>query len=112
MRIAVTSQNLRTVTGHAGVNRRFMVWEVEPGQGPVRTGDIKLPKDMAFHNFHEAGPHPLDSVDVLITGGCGEGFVRRLARRGVSVLRTSESDPETAVRAYLEGTLPETAEAC
>jgi predicted Fe-Mo cluster-binding NifX family protein len=112
MRIAVTSQNLRTVTGHAGLNRRFMVWEAEPGAEPVRAEDIEIPKELAFHNFHGTDPHPVDGVDVLITGGCGDGFIRRLAARGVTVLRTSESDPEAAVRAYLSGTLPETAEAC
>lgn len=112
MRIAVTSQNLRTVTGHAGVNRRFMVWEVAPDQEPVREEDINLPKELAFHNFHRPDPHPLDSVDVLITGGCGDGFVRRLAERGVTVVRTSESDPAAAVRGYLNGTLPEAVDTC
>ena len=35
MRIAVTSQNLRTITGHAGKTRRFIVFEAEPGREPV-----------------------------------------------------------------------------
>jgi predicted Fe-Mo cluster-binding NifX family protein len=105
MKIAVGSQNRKTVTGHAGRTRRFMVWEVREGAAPAEAGWIELPKELAFHEFHGDGPHPLDGVDVLIVGGAGPGFTRRLAARRVEVVQTRETDPAKAVRDYLAGTL-------
>lgn len=105
MRIAVTSQNFRTITGHAGRARRFMVFVGEP-DGEVReVVRFDLPPEMAMHGFDETRGHPLDGTDVLITASCGEGFVRRLARRGIQVIATTETDPQIAVQAFLAGHL-------
>jgi predicted Fe-Mo cluster-binding NifX family protein len=104
-KIAVASQNFRTVTGHAGKTRRFLVYRVEPGDEPEEIDRLDLPKEMSFHELHDASPHPLDGVQVLIVGSCGEGFVRRLARRGIEVVATAETDPLRAIRDYLAGTL-------
>ncbi len=99
MKIAVTSQNFRTITGHAGKSRRFLVYEVPEDGEPMEVERIDLPMGMAFHDFRGDGPHPVDIADLLITGGCGDGFRRRLAARGVQVVATSETDPVAAVRA-------------
>ncbi len=102
MRVAITSQNFRTITGHAGKTRRFLVFEagedIEPGE-PER---LELPPDMSLHQYH-GDDHPIFSVDVVITAGCGQGFVQRLARHGVRVVATSESDPLAAVSALVAG---------
>lgn len=104
MRIAVTSQNFRTVTGHAGRARRFLIYNVQPGAAPVEVGRLDLPKELAMHDWHGSGAHPLDGVDVLLTEGFGEGFAQRLARRGITVALASNSDPLQAVTAYLAAT--------
>lgn len=101
MMIAVTSQNFRTVTGHAGRARRFLVYSAEPGATPREVDRLDLPKELALHEFHGPDPHPLDRMDALITGGAGEHFKERLAARGVRVHVTTETDPVTAVAAYL-----------
>jgi len=105
MRIAVTSQNFRTITGHAGRARRFMVFVGEPDSEVREVVRFDLPPDMAMHGFDETRGHPLDGTDVLITAGCGEGFARRLARRGIRVVATRETDPQAAVQAFLAGRL-------
>lgn len=102
MKIAVTSQNFRTVTPHAGRTRRFLVYAVEPGGEPVEVERLDLPKEQALHEFHGGGAHPLDAVDVLIAGSFGEGFVRRMAKRGIVAMRTDATDPLEAVRTYVE----------
>jgi predicted Fe-Mo cluster-binding NifX family protein len=103
MRIAVTSQNYRTVTGHAGKARRFIVFESN-GQDPPREIErLDLNADMAIHDFDRRAAHPLDSMQVLITGSAGEGFVRNLAARGVKVVATNEINPARAVEAFLDG---------
>ena len=48
----------------------------------------------------------LQGVQVLITGGMGEGLTRRLAGMGIEGLVTPETDPDLAVAAWLAGTLP------
>ncbi|MDZ7590053.1 MAG: NifB/NifX family molybdenum-iron cluster-binding protein [Rubrivivax sp.] len=96
MRIAVSSQNFRTVTGHAGKCRRFIVYDVRADGVPAEAGRLDLPLEQSFHAF-AGGPHPLDGVDALLTGGAGEGLVRKLALRGVRVVVTGETDPLQAV---------------
>ncbi len=104
MRIAVASQNRKAVTGHAGKCRRFWVYEIEELAVKGRNL-LELPKEQSFHESH-GGPHPLDGVSVLITGGMGSGLQSRLRRRGIEALVTTETDPDRAVAAHLAGTLP------
>ena len=102
MRIGVTSQNFRTITGHAGKTRRFLVYEPGETGEPVELERLDLPKEMAMHQFR-GNDHPLFSLDLLVTAGCGEGFVRRLGAHGVQVVVTGEQDPVTAVSRLLRG---------
>ncbi len=102
MKIAVTSQNFRTITGHAGKTRRFMIFEADASGNPEEVERLDLPKEMSIHAW-PGGSHPIDVADVLITGGCGDGFVRNMASRNIRVIRTSETDPVAAVKAFLQG---------
>ena len=106
IRIAVASQDFRSVTGHAGRSRRFLVFEAQRGAAPREIDRLELPKELALREFSGSGPHPLDAVDVVIVGSAKPGFVGRMAARGVTTVTTSESDPVSAVRMYLDGTLP------
>jgi predicted Fe-Mo cluster-binding NifX family protein len=102
MRIGVTSQNFRTITGHAGKARRFLIFEAAGTEPPQETGRIDLPKEMSLHEYH-GDDHPVFDMDVVITAGCGARFVERLAARGVRVFATSETDPQTAAAAVAAG---------
>ena len=89
MRIAVTSQNRRDITEHAGRCRNFWVFDVEngrvTGRSPARAAEGSLvPRQLAARRA------PLDGVDVLIAGGMGAG-----CRRG---LRARESRPWSLLR--------------
>jgi len=101
MKIAVTSQNYRTVTGHAGKTRKFLVYEAAPDGSLEETGRIKLPKEMSMHAHPHDAPHPLDAMDFLVTSGCGQGFVNKMGARGVRVYVTDTEDPRQAVRELL-----------
>jgi len=109
MKIAVTSQNFRTITGHAGKGRRFLVYEAADASGVVQEIDrLDLPKEYAFHDWHPVGEqvHPLDVAEVVITASCGQGFIQRLAERNIKVVLTSETDPMQAVQLFLRQELP------
>lgn len=101
MKIAVTSQNFRTVTPHAGRMRRFLVFQAGADGAPVEIDRLDLANGMAMHDVGDDVPHPLDAVDVVMSASCGDGFVRRMARRGIVAVTTGESDPLAAVKAYL-----------
>jgi predicted Fe-Mo cluster-binding NifX family protein len=105
MLIAIASQNLHTITGHAGMSRRFIVFDAAPGKTPHVVDHLDLPKEQSIHAFQGEGSHPLDAVDVVIAASAGAGFIARMAARGVKAVVTSETDPTTAVVDYLAGTL-------
>jgi len=102
MKVAVTSQNFRTVTAHAGMTRRFIVYDTAAAAGVAEVSRLDLDRDMAFHGF-AGGPHPVDGVEVLLTGGAGDGFVAKMAARGIRVVQTGQPDPLRAVQELLRG---------
>lgn len=111
MKIAVTSQNRKTVTGHAGKCRRFWIYEVKDCEVKDRQL-LELAIEETFHERHGGGAHPLDGINVLITGGMGDGLQRRLKQRGILAVATGETDPERAIADWLNGTLKELPPGC
>ena len=105
MRIAVASQNKRTVTPHAGRTRRFLIYQVGADQAPEMVDQLELPKDKTLHDWGNVPGHPIYEYDVVIAASMGPNFVDRMAKYGVEAIATSETDPDTAVRKYCEGTL-------
>jgi predicted Fe-Mo cluster-binding NifX family protein len=112
MKIAVASQNQKTISAHAGKTSRFLIYTISEGDNMViGTELINLDKDDILHNrFHNSispwAPHPIYDVDLVITAGAGPGFVNRLATQATKVVITPETSPDRAIKLYLEGTLP------
>ena len=105
MKIAVTSQNRREITEHAGRCRKFWIYEIKNSQ--VASKELlELPREQSLHDSSPHASHPLGIADVLISAGMGQGLVRRLTSWGVEAVVTQELDPDTAVVRYLAGTLP------
>ena len=102
MKIAVSSQNFRTVTSHAGKARRFIVFDLATPCTPREVERLDLPRELALHEYRGLD-HPLFAMDAVITGGAGEAFVRRLGARGIVVVLTGETDPLRAARDYVAG---------
>ncbi len=106
MIIGVTSQNLRTITGHASKARSFLVYESVSGE-PLQTLDpIELSMDMSIHAWDKRGDHPLLALDYLITGPCGKSFINQMKQYGVRVRTTDDTDPLAAVQQLLATTSP------
>jgi predicted Fe-Mo cluster-binding NifX family protein len=102
MKIGITSQNFRTITGHAGKSRRFIVLSPQADGSLQEVERLDLPKEMSMHEFHGTS-HPLYDLDVLITGGAGAGFIRHLGAYGVKVVATAETDPLKAASDFVAG---------
>lgn len=104
VKIAVCSQNRKTVTEHAGKCRKFWIYEVQQGEVKGRSL-LELPLEQALHSSPPGAPHPLDTVDVLIGAGMGSGLQQRLAQRGIRGVVSTETQPDQAVAAFLAGGL-------
>ncbi len=104
MKIGITSQNFRTITGHAGKTRRFLVYNIDQEGNVEELPRLDLPREMSLHEYH-GEDHPLFDLDLVVTAGSGEGFRKRLRAHGVEVIATSESDPGAAVMALAKGEL-------
>lgn len=101
MKVAIATDDYVRVAGHAGQARRWLVHDsADGGPQPQR---IRLEKTQVFHHWQEDGPHPLDGVSVIVAGSAGDGFLRRMAKRGVEVRLTGERDAARALAKVLDG---------
>ncbi len=104
MKIAVASQNRKIITGHTGRCRKFWIYQIENG-AIAEKELLELPKEQSFHDSSPWEPSPLDNVQVLIAGGMGTGLARRLQQRNIQALMTKETNPDQAVKDFLNGSL-------
>ena len=101
MKIAVTSQNFKTITNHAGKARRFIILNVNEDGSFEELTRLDLPQEMAFHNF-QGNEHPLDGVDALLSASFGMGFMNKMARRGITASLVNSTDIKTAIEEFLK----------
>lgn len=100
MKIAITSQNRRTVTAHAGRCRRFWVYDIEDGE--VRERELlELAKTDTLHEVSPGIPGALTGIDVLVSSGMCDNLVARLGRNGIEARQTTCEDPDEALRQLL-----------
>ena len=112
MKIAVASQNKSSITDHTGKCQRFWIYEINSSE-ILSKELLELSEEQSFHNTSRHHSHPLDGIQVLISGGMGKGLIRRLETQGIEVIVTPESEVDCAVNAYLNGSLVrETSESC
>ncbi|WP_314408047.1 hypothetical protein [Pseudomonas kuykendallii] len=98
--IGVSSQDGRTVTGHAGRCRRFFLFG---DRGGPMMGTLELTAGQVLHRGPPGADHPLGRIKVLVTAGMRPGLQASLASCGIDVFITDEQSPELAVRRFLEG---------
>lgn len=103
MKIAIATGDFENVASHAGQSRRWLLYNCVPGVPIPAPRRIELDSRQVFHHFEGEGPHPLDAVEVIIAGSAGDGFLRRMQTRGVTVLLTGERDARRALEKVLAG---------
>lgn len=100
LKIAVTSQNRKSITEHAGKCRKFWIYETQDGR-VLGKSLLELSIEQSLHEWNSSEVHPLSEVDVLITGSAGDGVKNRLANWGVETIVTEQSDVDTAIASFL-----------
>lgn len=103
-KIAVASQNRRTITGHTGRCRIFRLFEIA-GQDIIDTGLVELEEDETFHASGHKLPTGLAGITAIISAGMGPGLIKRLQEEGIEGIICSESDPQFAIKKFRDGTL-------
>lgn len=109
MKIAVTYQNGKTISGHAGRTNHFLIYTIED-QKVIDKQDLELDKEQTFHNIFHNGlepvpEHPLLNVVAIIAGNMGPGFFQKMKMNNIDALNSDERDPNVAIEKLLEGKL-------
>ena len=107
--VAITSQNKKTVTKHAGECRNYLVYTIENDKiidkKVLELQDNEILK-YTFHEDKSANPkNLLFDVDILLTGSIGHGGVNKLANQNVTAYIIKEKDPVIAIDKLIKGTL-------
>lgn len=108
--IAVAVRADGTISPHAGRAKTWVVFDAAPGEPPAEVWRLDLTPDTVLHEWHvrpDPERHPLHRVDVAIAGSGGDGVMRRLKERGVTLVLTAEPDPVAAITGLVAGTLPD-----
>ena len=107
--VAVTSQNKKTVTKHAGECRNYLIFTIENNQITSKKVLELQDNEILKYTFHEdKSRNPqnlLYDVDVLLTGSIGPEGVNQLANQNVTAYVINEKDPDVAVDKLIKGTL-------
>lgn len=109
MKIAVTYQNGKTISGHGGRTTRFLIYTIED-QKVVEKKDLNLDDNQSFHSIFHDGvepipEHPLLNIVAIITGKMGEGFYQKMKMNNIDAISTVEKDPDLTIDKLLQGKL-------
>jgi predicted Fe-Mo cluster-binding NifX family protein len=101
LKIAMTSPNGQTLSGHAGKCPGYLVFEIADGQ-IVRQNHIKLSREQTLRHL-EGGlshhpEHPLHGINAFVTQGLGDGLMQRLLLDNIAVYQTTAEDPTSALK--------------
>ncbi len=104
MKIAVTSPNAKTISGHAGKCPGYLIFDIKDNTISHQQ-HLKLTKEQVFKNFSgplsQAPQHPLHDIDAFITQSLGAGLKQRLATDNIRVYTTDQTDPHKVVNMVL-----------
>lgn len=105
--VAITSQNRKSITEHAGRCRNFFIYTIVNDR-VVKKELLELSSGETLHEvFHSEKPthSVLFDVDILLTGGIGNGAIQKLAVNNVTCYIVREKDPDEAISKLMKGVL-------
>jgi len=109
IKVAITSQNKRTVTKHAGECRNFLIYTIEDEKVTAKDVLSLEPDKTLKYTFHEDPSEipfsPIYDMDILLSGSIGKSGVNKLAMNNVAAYVIQEKDPDVAIEKLLNGTL-------
>lgn len=108
-KVAITSQDKKTITGHAGKCRNFYIYTIDK-KGKFEKDLINLTNEETLHHAFQddsssKSNNYLYDMDIILTQSMGQGAILKLASQNVTVYTIQETDPEVAIKKLIEGTL-------
>ena len=112
MKIAIASDDRKTISSHFGRTKGFVIFEVEGKK--IKGQEYRLNTftghARGLEGRHEANHHgpildALSDCKVVISRGMGRRIYNDLKEAGIEVLITEEMDVEKALDLYLSGKL-------
>ena len=107
--VAITSQNKKTVTKHAGECKNYLIYTIEEYKVTNKIILELQENETLKYTFHidqnENPKNSLFDVDIILTRSIGRGGVNRLAKQNVIAYIIEEKDPEMAIEKLIKGTL-------
>ncbi len=124
MKIAVITDDFKTISAHFGRAQHYQVFTVENGRIITQESRSKANhsqfaeqehhdhhpgeghgSDPASQHRHGAMMDPIADCQVLLAGGMGMGAHNALTTRGIQPILTDIQEIEPAVKAYIDGQL-------
>jgi len=124
MKIAVITDDFKTISAHFGRAQHYQVFTLENGQIIARESRSKANHsqfaeqglhqhqpgeghgtDPASQHRHGAMMDPISDCQVLLAGGMGMGAHNALTGRGIRPILTDISEIEQAVKSFIDGQL-------
>jgi predicted Fe-Mo cluster-binding NifX family protein len=125
MKIAVITDDGKTISRHFGRAPYYLIFSVENGTITQKTLVEKLGHnhfhsadasgnhehgpghgmDAASHDRHAGMANPILDCNALICGGMGMGAYQSMRMLNIQPIVTELSDPDLAVKQYLDGNL-------
>lgn len=108
--VAVTAQNRKTISEHAGKCRNFLIYTIADNI-VINKKLLELSEEETLHHFFHQEKNDtkaassLFDVDILLTRGIGDGAIQKLAMQNVVCYKIEEIDPDTAINKLINGTL-------
>ncbi|WP_319381269.1 NifB/NifX family molybdenum-iron cluster-binding protein [Thiomicrorhabdus sp.] len=100
MKLAISSPNGRTISGHAGKCPGYLLYELDHCEVKSKT-HCRLNSDQLLCNLQgslsQHPEHPLSGIKLLITHEMGNALHDKLNHDGIRVLMTDLADPDEAV---------------
>ena len=100
--IALTTQNRRNISNHAGRCRRFSLARLIQNKLQLPFEQVELEMEDTLRQSGDNLPEDLKGIDVLITGGIGQELTNRLLSQDIQVYVTNIQDPIEAVHSWVE----------
>ena len=109
IKVAITTQNRKTISSHAGACRNYLIYTISD-EGSYEKELLELEKNetlrYTFHDDTSENPqNKIFDMDVLLTGGIGQGGVKRLASKNVITRVIKELEPDVAIEKFIAKTL-------
>lgn len=101
MKVAITCQNRKSVSSHAGKCTYFLLFDTAVSMDEA-AAVVALPPGEMMHARPLAEGHPLMAADALISGGIGDGMKRRWQQLSKRTYVSTELDPALALQAALQ----------